>query len=137
MRVKRFCTHLTTFPHRYLCRKCLIHLKGSLCAACEGYVKPLPPCACQRVYQVSEARITAPCQYCGVASEIWDLRQVKAGRWGKVPQHIRMEGEVEVVRLVTIPFLRTIEVCLSCFENYQVLVALTPTGQTAFLPQEG
>ena len=134
--VKRFCGHLSSFPYPNMCSGCLTALRGSLCAECEGYTKPLRPCVCHRAYLVSEESVKKLCGYCHAPTEIWDLGPVVIGRWGfrLVRQKFDKKG-VEEVKRVSALFTRRVEGCKACQGMLDLLRRHTEEGHTAFLPE--
>lgn len=138
MRVKRLCGHITTRPEATLCHTCLTALKSRGCAVCEGYVVPLPPCPCRRVYTLdAKGSVTKPCEVCKTPSKIWDMGTVVVGRWAKVPREVGRDRDgTPLYEESWMPMTRRVEGCRLCREGYDRLVQLTPAGRTAFVKVE-
>jgi hypothetical protein len=134
--IKRFCGHLSTFAFANPCMKCLTYLRGSLCEKCEEYRKPLPSCACQRAYLVTEEKVRKPCGYCQVPTEIWDLGLVTIGKWGFRFKRLGFDNDgKEIVEKKSILLTRRVEGCKACQGVLDILQRLEPEGRKAFLPE--
>jgi hypothetical protein len=135
MRVKRLCGHTSTRPETSLCNTCLTALRSRGCALCEGYVVPLPPCPCRRVYDISpKGSVLIPCQVCQTPSSQWDMGEVVVGHWAKVPRHVGFDLTGEpLYEEKMMPMTRRVLGCKACREGYDRLVRLTPVGRTAFV----
>jgi len=110
---------------------------------------PPPPVAPPRPAQptvvygmTAEGRgVTVACLRCGTHTPIWGAPTIKTGHLARIANPRFMQynaklGTMDTRETIVVPFIRSGVGCPECYEDFQAVVAKTPAGLTAFIPDK-